>query len=423
MGMMDILQVGPWAYYAGGSPVAKGLNAMMQGYQNAEDRTLAKKEKERLAKLQEMQMQAQLQAQALAEQERQKKAMMEQAYQERLGLMGAPQLGAERSPIPQMTEALPNSGLMPLGNPEFTNAPTRDVLPSQLEQISGNDPYKQSILSLLPFMPPDKGIELLSKISPTGNNDLSDLVKTGKYTPESVEKYKKTGSVSDLVLSEKKKDNWTDPYVTDVGGKKVLVQKNTETNETKKVGEDVSITVKPGKDGMGSKKPLPYQAIKAVNEEVENIGISKGIQSDLQGFVTQLDTGTLKLGPMENLKNTALNKANQSTEASRNYGSFMSNLEKLRNDSLRLNKGIQTEGDAQRAWKELISNVTDQKFVRQRLKEIQTINERAIKLRQQKINNITKNYNKDDYDFSDIEDLPSATNLQSKPRFTIKKVK
>ena len=67
-----------------------------------------------------------------------------------------------------------------------------------------------------------------------------------------------------------------------------------------------------------------------------------------------------------------------STPKSRNYESFRNTLEKMRNDSLRLNKGVQTEGDAQRAWQELVAHINDPAVVRQRLEEIQDLNQQAI---------------------------------------------
>jgi len=42
-----------------------------------------------------------------------------------------------------------------------------------------------------------------------------------------------------------------------------------------------------------------------------------------------------------------------------------------------LNKGVQTEGDSQRAWNELIANINDPKVVQQRILEIQRLNQMA----------------------------------------------
>lgn len=96
----------------------------------------------------------------------------------------------------------------------------------------------------------------------------------------------------------------------------------------------------------------------------------------------QLGQDTLQLGPVANLVSRARNFMGASTPSSRNYASFKSNLEKLRNESLRLNKGVQTEGDAQRAWNELFTNLNDEALVEQRLGEIEAINQRAVSSRQ-----------------------------------------
>ena len=72
---------------------------------------------------------------------------------------------------------------------------------------------------------------------------------------------------------------------------------------------------------------------------------------------------------------------------------------------MRLNKGTQTEGDADRALKEILSNKTDEKIVITRLKEIQRINERAIKNRKRAINRRRKNEGVDVFDFSTYNDV------------------
>jgi hypothetical protein len=77
----------------------------------------------------------------------------------------------------------------------------------------------------------------------------------------------------------------------------------------------------------------------------------------------------------------AKNATGLSNQASRNYASFQAALEKLRNDSLRLNRGVQTEGDAVRAWNELVKNINDPKVVKQRLEEIIRNNKVAAEYR------------------------------------------
>ena len=116
------------------------------------------------------------------------------------------------------------------------------------------------------------------------------------------------------------------------------------------------------------------------------IGSIDTINSEMKRYADQIRRGDLDLGLITNIENRLQLATGLSDQQARNYGSFIAGLERLRNESLRLNKGIQTEGDAVRAWNELIANVNDPKFVQQRLSEIQTLNNRAKVIRQGDLN-------------------------------------
>lgn len=153
---------------------------------------------------------------------------------------------------------------------------------------------------------------------------------------------------------------------------------------------------------------LPTSALKMQQEELDAIGTSGSINADLGALEKQIDSGKLQLGPVNNLLAKGKNLIGASDEASRNLASFQSTLEKLRNDSLRLNKGVQTEGDAQRAWNELVSNINDPKVVKQRLGEIQKINERAANLRRMNVDNIRANFGVEPMDVGAYKNQPAA---------------
>jgi len=157
-------------------------------------------------------------------------------------------------------------------------------------------------------------------------------------------------------------------------------------------------------------KPLPAAALKMQQEGLDAIGTAKSINADLDAINTQITDGKLDFGPVSNLYNKARNATGTSTEASRNFASFQANMEKLRNDSLRLNKGVQTDGDAQRAWNELFSNINDPKVVQQRLGEIRALNERAVQLRKLDIDNVRQNYGHEPLDTTGYEKQPAALN-------------
>ena len=155
-------------------------------------------------------------------------------------------------------------------------------------------------------------------------------------------------------------------------------------------------------------KPLPAGAMKMQQESLDKIGIASSINADLAGIDRQIESGKLSFGPVSNLMNTGRNMAGISSEESRNFGTFKSTLERLRNESLRLNTGVQTDGDAQRAWNELFQNINDTGLVRQRLAEIQAINKRGADLQRLRVDSIRNEYGVDPLDASAYGAQPSA---------------
>lgn len=153
---------------------------------------------------------------------------------------------------------------------------------------------------------------------------------------------------------------------------------------------------------------LPTSALKMQQEELDAVGTASSINADLAAMGQQIDSGKLQLGPVNNLLAKGKNLIGASDESSRNLATFQSTLEKLRNDSLRLNKGVQTEGDAQRAWNEMIANINDPKVVKQRLGEIQKINERAANLRKMNVENIRQNFGVEPLDTGGYQNQPAA---------------
>lgn len=160
--------------------------------------------------------------------------------------------------------------------------------------------------------------------------------------------------------------------------------------------------------GKAPSKPLPTAALKLQQDELDAIGTASALNADLGAFSKQIETGKLPLGMFSNISNQARNYTGQSTEESRNLASFQANLERLRNESLRLNKGVQTEGDAVRAWNEILKNINDPKLVMQRLGEVQKVNERAVQLRKMNVDSIRANYGHDPMDTSARESVGTA---------------
>lgn len=112
------------------------------------------------------------------------------------------------------------------------------------------------------------------------------------------------------------------------------------------------------------------------------------IDAELGRFRQMIQGGQLELGPVANTVGGIRNALGVSSENSRNLAEFRSTLERIRNDSLRLNNGTQTEGDANRAWQELVADINDPQVVLRQLQRIQGINERARRFRQQRIDSL-----------------------------------
>jgi hypothetical protein len=172
-------------------------------------------------------------------------------------------------------------------------------------------------------------------------------------------------------------------------------------------------------DAAKANKPLPPNALKLQNETLEELSIADSQEKDLAKLQDQIKSGKLELGFIANPVQDVRNYLGQSTESSRNYDTFKASLEKLRNDSLRLNKGVQTEGDSQRAWNEMLKNINDPNLVSERLDEIQQINSKAKTLKSMQLDLIRKNYGVDPLDTSAIQEQPANVGAGSSQSLTL----
>jgi hypothetical protein len=155
-------------------------------------------------------------------------------------------------------------------------------------------------------------------------------------------------------------------------------------------------------------KPMPPAALKLQTEALDAIGTSSKIDADMGQIIKTIDEGKLPLGPLSNLTSSAKNYMGLSDEGSRNFATFKAELERMRNESLRLNKGVQTEGDSQRAWNEILASINDPELVKQRLAEVQQINRRGAQLKQLEVDQIRANYGNEPLDTSEYTDTPAA---------------
>lgn len=148
---------------------------------------------------------------------------------------------------------------------------------------------------------------------------------------------------------------------------------------------------------------IPATLVKEQDAMLDRVFNAQAIDADLSAIENQIRGGKLKFGPVENFVSQGKNLLGVSDEQSRNYASFKTTLEKLRNDSLRLNTGVQTDGDAQREWNALFQNINDTTYVRERLAEIRKINQRGARLQRERLNILRRNSGAGALDLPNVE--------------------
>ena len=145
---------------------------------------------------------------------------------------------------------------------------------------------------------------------------------------------------------------------------------------------------------------MPAAALKMQQEELDAIGISAKLDSTLADIEQKLTTGKLQLGPISNLVSLGRNLAGQSSEQSKEFALLRTNLQNMRNDVLMMHKGVQTEGDAQRAMQTLMDNLNDPNIVKAQLTRLRDLQQRAVLLRQNNVQLIRRNYEQPDIDMT-----------------------
>jgi len=94
------------------------------------------------------------------------------------------------------------------------------------------------------------------------------------------------------------------------------------------------------------------------------------VAAKMQQHIEDIDKGRLSLGPAVTPGQKALNLLGMSTESSQRLADLQRDLENSRNAILMAAKGVQTEGDAQRAMNAIINNLNDPKVVKSALQDL-----------------------------------------------------
>lgn len=176
-----------------------------------------------------------------------------------------------------------------------------------------------------------------------------------------------------------------------------------------------------GQDGgqlptKSASKPMPASASKLETDLLEDLSVAKGIQTLTKNYIDKIDKGELTLGAATNAMGAFSTKYGElplvpkADKGDVIREGFLSDMKKLRNDSLRLNKGVQTDGDAQREWETLFNNINNADVVKNTLLRINDLDARAEQLKRVQIDTQRQNFSADPFDYSKIDGIGGGNN-------------
>jgi hypothetical protein len=151
-------------------------------------------------------------------------------------------------------------------------------------------------------------------------------------------------------------------------------------------------------NGIGN-KPMPASALNLISTSRDKIQSSQNTIDKIEQSIKDLDPkqgGKLSLGLLGNAGNVARNLTGNSNESSLAYERLNSNIKGMVNEVLQMAKGTQTEGDAQRAAKVILSTpLTDNRAVSNALAELKRVAQKTVALEQGKVEEVYSNYGKE----------------------------
>ena len=112
----------------------------------------------------------------------------------------------------------------------------------------------------------------------------------------------------------------------------------------------------------------------------------------LDKSIARLDSGELKFDLINNAKDSARIFFGVNDEQSRAKAEYQNDVKRLANDILMAAKGQQTEGDAKRAYDQIVGNINDPDIVRVQLTNLRRISMDHQNTAGTSINNLGRNY-------------------------------
>ncbi|HHA2740080.1 TPA: hypothetical protein ACOFBV_001275 [Stenotrophomonas maltophilia] len=150
----------------------------------------------------------------------------------------------------------------------------------------------------------------------------------------------------------------------------------------------------PADKPQGGAASLPVGALKELLGVEEALGATEVLGDIIGKNRNRLTNGTLDVGPGARIAGRIRTGLNMSNANDVNITELNADKTKIVNESLRLNKGVHTEGDAIRAGEELMA-ANDAATLKRAFDRLEEINQRAIQLQRRKEGLINSNYGRE----------------------------
>jgi len=201
-------------------------------------------------------------------------------------------------------------------------------------------------------------------------------------------------------------DSTTPPPTFDMGGKKYFKDQK---------GNPVLVPEAPP-------KTMPAAAEVKENEDVAAIQVLTDQNATLQTLYDKIKSGEINLSAVGNAAAKARGVVGNGGKEYADLVDLETTLTKLRNDNLKLNKGPQTDKDAENEWKALIGNLSDEKSMLRSLAKIAEMNKRTVERFNNQVTRRRKNLGLDPLDLSEYQTGVSASPASGTRTKTIKGV-
>lgn len=147
---------------------------------------------------------------------------------------------------------------------------------------------------------------------------------------------------------------------------------------------------------------LSDKQIEAQTEELDNIASNNDLISQTDNFLDMIADGELEFGLIDSVGDSlTLATGIGDTQEAMNSQSFDRYINRLRNELLRMARGVQTDADAERVIKELVTGVESRNTdaVQNALTELRDVQAKTVKRLKAKVQNRRKAKNLGEYDF------------------------